>query len=107
MAQPVYQTHTTTGTKTAILLDHMQAPFNANVACVLATGSCTYGLFYTLDDVNDASVTARWLEDATAPAGTTATKVVALASPIRALRVVITVISGTLEVKVLQGMSIN
>lgn len=107
MAQPVYQSYTTTGTKTTIVLDHMQAPFNANVACVVASGTCTYGLFYTLDDVNDASTTARWLEDATAPAGTTATKVVGLTSPVRAVRVVITVISGTLEVKVLQGMSIN
>lgn len=100
MANPIYITYTTTGTKTAIPLDYLPAPFNAAVQVQVGT-TATYAMQYTFDD--PASATALWTDDTVIPTGTTATAATSYTTPIRALRFVIAAVSGNLNVKILQG----
>lgn len=107
MANPSYQSYTTTGAKTPVVMDHLTCPFNATVAAYLVSGgTATFTVEYCLDDLNDASITARWIADANATS-VSATKVLNYNNPVRAVRLNIAAISGTIEFKVLQGMSIN
>ncbi len=106
MGMPNYITYTTTGAQTPISLDWMLAPFNVSIAIWL-TGTATYALQYTLDDVNDPTITPRWFDSTDMPTGTTASGVTNFAFPVRFIRVNIAALTGTLELKVIQGMSIN
>lgn len=94
-------TFTTTGAKTPVVTDYQQSPFNASVAAIIASGTATYGIEYTLDDPDGAAVT--WFSDANLPPGQTATGVSNYAFPVRAVRVNITAISGSLRFVFLQG----
>lgn len=107
MANPFYQTHTTTGIKTPWNADWMIAPFNTTVGAIIASGAATYAIQYCLDDLNDTAVTPRWIDTADAPTGTNTTKVIQFTFPVRFVRINIAVITGTVEFKIIQSMSIN
>lgn len=102
------ESYTTAGTKSAIFLDPNIAPFNATVA-VSITGSVTCKLQYSLSDprtVTDAS--AIWFDSVNIPAGTTASAVTAIVSPVSRVRVIIeNGINGSVTLQVQQGFSIN
>lgn len=104
MGNPVYQSYTTTGAKTPVLLDWTLTPFNASVFAYLVSGSATYAVQFTADPIDDASVTPRWYDDANLPTGTTASGSSNYMFPVRAVRINIASISGVLEFKVLQGL---
>lgn len=106
----VYQTYTTTGAKPWVIVDQAVGPFTMNVAAYIASGTATYGIEYTLDDPNledPNDVTVRVWPDANAPTGTTTSKISPYSAPVRAVRVNIASISGSLEFKVVQGYSIT
>ena len=107
MANPSYRTYNTTGEKEPWNADWMIAPFNVTASAVIVSGGANYSIEYTLDDLNDLSVTPRWLATEGAPAGTTTSKTISLTFPVRFLRINIAVITGTVELKLLQSMSIN
>lgn len=104
MANPSYQTHTTTGAKDPVLLDWTLTPFAVSVGVELASGTATFKVQYTLDDLNSSSPTPYWFDDANIPAGTTATDITNYVVPIRAVRLNIAAISGTVNFKVVQGL---
>jgi hypothetical protein len=117
VAQAIYQQVLGTGIATAIILDNAQTPFNASFAVELLAGTASFGVQFTLDDLNSASGTAlplpgqsvnttvTWFNDVNAPAGSTTSVVGNYMFPIRALRV--NVASGgpttVLQFAVLQG----
>ena len=104
MAAAFYQTHTTTGAKTPWNGDWQLDHFTVTIAAIIVSGAATYSVEYTLDDLNDTSVTPRWLTFDEAPVGTTATKVIQLNNPVLWVRINIAVITGTVEFKIIQGM---
>lgn len=105
MANPVYQSYTTTGAKPPVSLDYCQTPFNASVFVYLATGTATFAVQFTADPIDDTTVTPRWYDDANLPTGSTANGSSNYMFPVRAVRINIAVISGTVEFKVLQGFN--
>ena len=101
MGMSVNQKHTSTGVKGPVLMDWVPGGF-ATVG--VWTDGAIYGVEYTLDVLNDSSVTVRWFNDPAMPPGTSASKTTSYDSPVRAVRVNITVLSGSiLEFKVLQS----
>lgn len=84
---------TTTGAKTPWLPDSQQSPFNASFA-VIVLGTATYGVEYTLDDVNNSAITPAWFSDANLPAGQTANGVTNFMFPVQGVRVNIAAIGG-------------
>jgi len=103
MPNPYSVTFTTTGAKTPCITDRSQSPFNMSVAAIVL-GTATYGIEYTLDDVNDPTVTPVWFPDANLPTGQTASGVTNFMFPIQAVRINIAAISGAgVRFVVLQG----
>ena len=100
MANPIYITYTTTGTKTGVPLDYLPAPFNATFQTVVGTAA-NYKMQYTLGDPNDGN--ASWVDDAVIASGTTASALTTYTTPIRAVRLIISSITGNLFFNILQG----
>jgi nicotinamidase-related amidase len=105
MPNPYSVTFTTTGAKTPNLPDFSQSPFNLSVGVILLAGAtATYGVEFTMDDVNDATITPVWLPDANLPAGQAASGVTNYMFPVRGIRVNIAAVTGAgLRFVVLQG----
>lgn len=104
MPLPYVQRSSTTGAKAPFLCDYSQSPFNMSVAAVLeGAATATYAVQYTLDDLNDASITPVWFDDAKLPTGTAANGVSNYMFPVRAVRINIAAISGTVRFTAIQG----
>lgn len=104
MANPVYQSYTTTGAMPPVSLNNFQTPFNASVFAYIVSGTATYSVQFTADPVDDPDVTPRWFDDANMPTGTAVSDSSNYMFPIRAVRINITANTGTVEFKVLQGL---
>jgi hypothetical protein len=103
----VYATYASgvTGTQTPIVLNNYQTPFNASFQVwLISTG--TYGVEFTLDDVN-GSAPVRWSADTNAGTGSTTSKTGNYMFPIRALRLNIVANATGIEFKVVQGLPSN
>lgn len=95
-----------TGAQPSIGLDNLIAPFQVTVAIILAS-SGTFGLEYSLDqpDVSDAN--AKWFASTEVPAGTTASTIKALTTPVNRIRLNIVANATGITLQKLQGLSIN
>ena len=111
MAMPVYQTISTTGAATPIILDNAVGPFNVSFAVELQAGTATFGVQYTLDNLNaaidlgpQANTTVTWFTDANVGTATTSSSVGNYMFPVTAVRVNVAS-SGSLlmQFAVLQG----
>jgi hypothetical protein len=102
----VTQVLNSAGEGTAVPLNRWQSPFEVTCACEVAGGSSlTYSLQYTLDNVNDASVTPTWF-DTIDVASETATAVTGIVRPVRAVRVeILSYTSGSVTFRVMQSGS--
>jgi hypothetical protein len=96
---------TVTGNSDPLVLDWMQAPFDASVQ-VFPTSTVSYALQYTLDDVmTTPAANVRWTEDVGAPAATTTAKVISFTGrPVTAVRIAVASLGGPVELKMIQGM---
>ena len=103
MANPSYRTYTTAGEQLPWNADWAIPNFNVTVAAVLVSGTANYAIEYTLDDCSDPQVTPRWIQTVEAPSGTSATAVARFNFPFRYVRLNIASLTGTLEMKCLQG----
>lgn len=103
MANPVYQSYTTTGAMTPVSLNYFQTPFNASVFVFIASGAATFAVQYTADPIDNPAVTPRWFDDANLPTGSTASGTSNYMFPVRAVRINIAANTGTVEFKILQG----
>jgi len=103
MANPVYRTYTATGAQTPVALNYYQTPGNVSVGVWLVnSATATFGVEFTLDDPQSAN--ARWYDDPVLGPTSSASGVTSYLYPVRAVRLNISAISGTVEFKVLQGM---
>lgn len=87
----------------AIPVDSLQVPFAVSFAVVI-TGTCTYTVQHTLDDIFDSAVTPTWF-DHSSVAGETTNQDGNYAFPVRGVRLKVTAYtSGTATLTVLQGV---
>lgn len=92
-------------TTSAVLpMDYKQAPFSVSFA-VVVSGTLTYSVQHTFDDVFNSSVTPTWFDHSSIAAQTT-NKDGNYAFPVRAVRLNVTAYtSGGATMTVLQGSS--
>jgi len=106
MANPIYKSYTTTGTKEACALNFRSGPTNISVAVVVPGGTtASYSVQYTFDDLSSTTeANADWITDPQFPLSSSATLVGNYIAPISGARVVIASISGgPIRLKILQG----
>lgn len=90
-----------------------QAPFpldwlpvaQTTIGVFIVDGAATFGIEWTLDDVNDPAVTPRWFPSEEIPAGTAATKYAAVHNPWLFGRINFSLITGNVELKVQQAFT--
>lgn len=93
---------TGTGTSAWIPLDYKQSPFNVGLGIVVS-GTITYDIEHTFDDVFDTSVTPVAFKHSTLAAQTT-NKDGNYAFPVRAIRINNTAGTGVTTMTILQGL---
>lgn len=93
---------TSTGQSAWIPLDYKQSPFNVGIGCVV-TGTITYDIEHTFDDVFDSTITPTAFKNSTIT-GKSANFDGNYAFPIRAMRINNTAGTGTTTVTILQGL---
>ena len=102
--RPVVLSVTGVGTSLPDPLDHYLTPFNVSLA-VVVTGTITYTVQYTYDDVFAANydpATGNWLPHPSLTAQT-ATKDSNIAYPVRAVRLTTSAGTGTAALTVIQA----
>jgi hypothetical protein len=105
MAKAIHLKITATGTY-VFPVDYLQTPFSVGYMLELASGATiSFVVNYTLANLQDTTWTAVYLADPTN--GTTKTTSVAgsYTTPITALEFVVSAISGSAQIDVLQGIS--
>lgn len=99
--RPIVIAKTGTGESPIAALDHYQSPFNVGLGAVV-TGTATYTVQHTFDDVFDAAVTPTWFNHPTM-VGQTASADGNYAFPVRGLRVNIASGAGTVTLTAIQA----
>ncbi len=104
----ITQTFTTAdtfaGPQEAIAMEAMIVA-TTTIAGVIASGTATYGVEVTMDDVNDTTMTPLWFPLDGMPAGTSTTKYVGFTEPFQFVRINISAIAGELQFKMLQSFN--
>ena len=100
--RPQVISKTGTGTTAWVPLDYKQNPFNIGLG-VVVSGTITYDIEHTFDDVFDSTVTPTAFKHGTLTAQTT-NKDGNYAFPIRAVRINNTAGTGTTTITLLQGI---
>ena len=102
--RPKSVTKTGTGTTNWMPLDIKQAPFNVALGCEIVSGTATYSVEHTFDDVFDSSVTPVAFTNS----GLSAKTVSAdgnYAAPVRAIRLNVTAGSSpVVKMTMIQGL---
>jgi hypothetical protein len=101
--RPMIATKTGTGESSPLVLDHYRAPFNVGFA-VVVSGTVTYTVQHTFDDILNSSVTPTWFSHEEL-AGQTASADGNYAFPVRAIRLSNTAGSGTTTLTAIQAGS--
>ena len=100
--RPQVITQSGTGSTAWIPLDYKQSPFNVGFG-VTVTGTVTYQIEHTFDDVFDSTITPVAFKHSTLT-GQTSNKDSNYAFPIRAIRLNNTAGTGTSTITILQGL---
>lgn len=90
------------GLSAVIPLDYDQAPFNVGIGTYLSTGSATWSVQHTFDDLQNSSVTPTWFNN-TGINGVTSNTDGNYAFPVSGIRLNVTTGSGTVVMDVRQG----
>lgn len=109
MAYANYTTYpaTTTGEQPSINVDPSINPFSVTVAVWVVSGSASFGLEWSFDDNTVLDSAARWFTDKLIPTGTTTSTYENYNTPATRVRINIASNTGGLELKVLQGYTVN
>lgn len=110
MAYSSYRTYatSTTGEQPSVNLDPSINPFSVTVAVHVVSGSASFGLEWSFDDYATVSDTnAVWFTDKMIPVGSTTDIYENYNTPATRVRINIASNSGGLQLKVLQGYTIN
>jgi hypothetical protein len=106
MALSHYVSYTTTGTKASVNMDPSIAPFSATIG-VGVGGGATYNVQYSLDPVETPDASSVWFNDPIMPSGTTTSLTSPYTFPVTKVRIVIVLITDTVQFKTLQGFTTN
>lgn len=102
-SNPISKIITDTGPSAPIGLNWMARQFDATIQ-VFLTGTATFGLEYTLDNIMTTDpANVRWVPGGTMPAGTTVGGTEHLTTPFSGVRINPTAINGTIELRVVQS----
>lgn len=97
-------TVTGTGTSAWIPLDNKQAPFNVGIGCVIVSGTATYSVEHTFDDIWDTTVTPVAFQNSGITAQTT-NKDGNYAAPVKAIRLNVTAgAAPVVAMTIIQGL---
>jgi hypothetical protein len=99
--RPIVLSQTGTGQTGAVPLDIDANPFNVGIG-VVVSGTVTYTIQHTFDDVFDATVTPTWFDHASLAAAT-ASADGNYAFPVTAVRVSVSAGTGTATATILQA----
>jgi len=101
--RPIVFTITGVGSQ-IVPLDWYANPPNVEITCVVGTGTPTYEIDATLDNVYDPTVTPNW-SVITAPlaSGAQGNKAVTITTPLRAIRCNVTVSATTVTFTIIQA----
>jgi hypothetical protein len=99
--RPMVLTKTGTGASNIGVLDHYRSPFNVGVG-VVVSGTATYTLQHTFDDILAEGVTPVWFDHVDLD-GLSANADGNYAFPVRAVRINVTAGSGTVTATVIQA----
>ena len=101
--RPQVITKSSSGTTAWIPVDYKQSPFNVGFG-VVVSGTLTYDIEHTFDDVFDSTVTPTAFKHATVVSQTT-NKDGSYTAPVRAIRLNVTAFtSGSATLTLLQGL---
>lgn len=100
--QPIYKTYTTVGAQEPIGVSWMSSYPIVVVGVAIARGSATYGVQFTLDPIDDATITPRWFDVPGLITGTSTSGYASITWPICGVRFVGTVVAGSVEFKLIQ-----
>lgn len=100
--RPQVITQTGTGSTAWIPLDYKQSPFNVGFG-VVVSGTVTYTIEHTFDDVFDTSITPTAFQHSTI-VGQSANANSNYAFPIRAVRITVSDGTGSATLTLLQGL---
>lgn len=101
MANPSIVTQTGTGTSAWIPVDYTQNAFAIGFGCVVS-GTVTYTVQHTFDNIQDSSITPTAFDHSTVSAETT-NQDGNYAFPVRAIRLNVTAGTGSVTITILQG----
>lgn len=102
---PVSRTYTNvTGAQTPVGLDYMPLSYTT-IGVYVGAATTDFSVEFTLDDVNDSTVTARWFVLEDFPASTSANTYSMIPGPMLFVRINIEALSGSIELKVAQAVT--
>jgi hypothetical protein len=108
-----YKASTTVlGGQDLINLDYLKIPFQASVVVDIVSGDASWGLEYTVDDINHTDrepynpADIRWLTDSTFPNGQTTSMIFKVDTAVTAIRLNLTALTGEVRFTVIQGLGI-
>lgn len=99
--RPIITVVTGVANGTPVPMDHYQSPFNVGLGAVI-TGTATYSVQHTFDDVQDPSVTPTWFSHSTMTAVTTNADG-NYAFPVRAIRLSVAASTGSVALTIIQA----
>src|SRR5581483_7109148 len=86
------------GNSAVVPLDYVQAPFNAQIATILVSGSATWSVQYTYDDIQNVTPST-WFT-LSGINGVTASTDASILAPVIGVRLHVTAGSGTVQIVV-------
>lgn len=93
---------TVLGGQEIINLDPSKLVFEVSVLVDIVSGTATYGIEYSHDDVEDAA-NMRWFTDASIPSGQIKTDIYKLTTAVTAIRLNLASLTGEVRLSVIQG----
>lgn len=100
LSRQVFKAGAPLGAQSLVNLDWLKFPFQVTANVDVVSGTASYQIEYTTDDIND--VNARWLS-LTGPQS--ASQLLLITTPVVAVRINIASLTGELRMAVLQGTS--
>ena len=98
--RPVTLTVTGVGTSPIVPMDFRAQNFNIGFGCVINSGTATYSVQHTFDDIYNPAITPTWFNNSTVNAVTT-NQDGNYAFPIRAMRLNVTASTGSVTINIL------
>lgn len=103
----VYKMGVVPGGQDAVNLNELQNPFTVSALVDIVSGSASYGVEFTTDNLAGDPTLFRWTPLPSAPAGQTATALYTLGYPVTGIRLNLTSITGEVRFTVIQAPGSN